>query len=100
VKLDEHKPQFIHGSLVQVGNELTQDFKVINLEVKPFSEAFNKDTINMLQELGKSNFNFFNEVELDKVAEEMDDDTKILLSIAEGNSIGEESVRIAKELIT
>jgi DNA repair exonuclease SbcCD nuclease subunit len=100
VKLDEHKPQMIHGSIVKVGEEFQTEFKEINLEVKPFSEAFNKDVINMLQELGKSNFSFFKEVELDKVDEEMDDDSKILATIAEANSISKRSIDIARELIS
>ncbi len=100
VKLDEHHPQMIHGSVVQVGEELQSKFKIIDLIVSPFSEAFNKDIINMLQELGKSNFSFFKEIELDKVSEDMDDDTKILMQIAKANSISSRSIKLAKELIT
>jgi len=99
VKLDEHKPSFIHGNIVKVGEEFTSGFKEIQLDVQPFSEAFNTDVINMLQEMGKEGFKFFEEIELDQ-EEDLNDDAELLRSIAEHYNISENSIKIAKELLT
>jgi DNA repair exonuclease SbcCD nuclease subunit len=99
VKLDEHKPEFIHGKIIKVGNEFTYDFKEIFLSVKPFSEAFNKEIINILQELNKTDFSFFNEIKLDEENTEMDDDS-LLSQIAKENNFNERVLTIAKELLT
>jgi hypothetical protein len=53
----------------------------------------------MLQELGKSNFSFFNEIELEQ-DEDANDDEKLLESLAKANSITKEAVEIAKGLLT
>jgi len=98
VKLDEHKPSFIHGNIVNIGNEFITDFKEIQLETLPFSEAFNTDIINMLQELGKDGFKFFEEINLEQ-DEELNDDELLLATIAKQRNITEESVKIAKELL-
>ncbi len=99
-KLDEHRPSFIHGSIVRIGDEWEYSFKDIFLETKPFSEAFNIDVINMLQELGKKNFAFFNEIELNADDIDQDDDLKLLKNIAEANGISSRAVNIAKELLS
>lgn len=99
VKLDEHRPQFIHGSIVMVGDEPTYEFKENYFNVRPFSEAFNVEAINLLQELGKTGFEFFKEIELDK-DEDMNDDEVLLNSIADSHSISKESIRIAKEILS
>jgi len=99
VKLDEHKPSFIHGSIVKVGDEFATEFKEIELVIKPFSEAFNIDIINMLQEMGKENFKFFDEITLEQ-EEDANDDFELLKSIAEHYDISENSIKIAKELLT
>jgi Icc-related predicted phosphoesterase len=99
VKLDEHKPSFIHVSVVPVGDTFSFDFKEIVLDVQPFSEAFNSDIINMLQEMGKEGFKFFEEISLDQ-DEELNDDSALLENIAEHHKISEKSIQIAKELLT
>lgn len=99
VKLDEHKPSMIHGSVVWVGDEPQFNFKEIQIEHKPFSEAFNVDVINLLQELSKDGFNFFKEVNLEQ-DEDLNDDASLLEAIAKAHEIGAESVTIAKELLT
>ncbi len=99
VKLDEHRPEFIHTRITFLPETKPQyDFKEIFLNVGKFSETFNVDIINMLQEMGKDRFNFFNEVELDP-DEDMNDDEILLTTIAESREISENSVKIAKELL-
>jgi len=98
VKLDEHHPEFIHASITKVGEEYNYEFKEVKLEVRPFSEAFNIDIINMLQELGKTGFDFFKTVDLDN-QEEIDDEERILLNLAKSNNISERAVKIACELL-
>jgi predicted phosphodiesterase len=98
VKLDEHTPEFIHGKIVKVGDDFSFDFKIIPLKVKPFSQAFNKDIINLLQELGKSQFKFFEEISLDDEQDEMDD-ASLIKTIAREKGFNEEVIKIAKELL-
>jgi hypothetical protein len=98
-KLDEHKPSFIHASIIPVGDYFDFNFKEIQLETQPFSEAFNSDIINMLQELGKDGFKFFEEIDLEQ-DEDINDDSSLLESIAEHYNIQKESIKIAKELLT
>jgi UDP-2,3-diacylglucosamine pyrophosphatase LpxH len=99
VKLDEHVPTIIHGRIVPVGDDYSFNFKEIPLRVKPFSEAFNVDIINFLQELGKTEFSFFEEVDLDD-EEMLDDDAMLIESLAQAYNIPEESVKLAKELLS
>jgi len=99
VKLDEHKPSFIHGSVIRVGDEFTTEFKEIQLEILPFSEAFNTNIINMLQEMGKEGFKFFEEIDLEQ-DEELNDDNILLGNIAEHYKISKKSIEIAKGLLT
>jgi predicted phosphodiesterase len=98
VKLDEHRPEFIHAKINFVP-EPVFDFKEIYLETRKFSEAFNIDIINMLQELGKSEFDFFKNIELEQ-DEDINSDEKLLESLAEAHKITKESIQIAKELLT
>jgi len=98
VKLDEHKPSFIHASVVFVGDQPEFNFKEVQLVVEPFSEAFNVDVIDILQELGKSNFKFFEDQSLDP-DEELNDDQSLIIKIAEQYNIGERSVKIVKDLL-
>jgi len=98
VKLDEHKPSFIHGNIVRVGDEFQYDFKEIILEVESFSEAFNTDVINLLQELGKDGFEFFNEIDLEQ-DDDLNNDEALLEAIAKSYDITEDSIKIAKELL-
>lgn len=99
VKLDEHIPSFIHCNIIFVADEPVYTFKEIPLNVQPFSEAFNVDVINLLQELGKDGFNFFEEISLDQ-EEDMNDDGALLDSISEIHSVSDESITIAKGLLT
>jgi len=99
VKLDEHVPSFIHASIIFIGNEPQAKFIEIPLTVQPFSEAFNIDIINLLQELGKDGFEFFENISLDQ-DEDLNDDEVLLDSIAQAHKISEESIKIAKELLT
>ncbi len=99
VKLDEHVPSFIHCSIVFVGSEPKYSFKDVPLVVQPFSEAFNTDVINLLQELGKGGFNFFEDVSLDQ-DEELNDDDVLLDVISKAHKISDESIKIAKGLLT
>jgi len=98
VKLDEHRPEFIHARINFVPDPVF-DFQEIFLETKKFSEAFNIDLINMLQELGKSEFDFFKNIELEQ-DEDMNSDEKLLETLAEAHKITKESIQIAKELLT
>jgi hypothetical protein len=88
----------IHGSVVFVGDEPQFKFQEIFLNVRPFSEAFNIDVINMLQEMGKKRFEFFDEIDLDQ-EEDMNDDERLLKNLAESYSISDDSIKIAKELL-
>jgi len=99
VKLDEHKPSFIHGSIVKVGKEFIPEFKEIQLDVLPFSEAFNTDIINILQEMGKDGFKFFEEIDLEQ-DEELNDDEILLNNLAKHYKISDNSVKIAKDLLS
>jgi Icc-related predicted phosphoesterase len=99
VKLDEHIPTMIRGKIVPVGNEYSYDFKEIPLRVKPFSEAFNANIINILQELNNGDFKFFETINLDE-EEYLDDDLQLLVTLAEMNDISQESIQIVKELLT
>jgi len=98
VKLDEHRPEFIHARINFVPDPIF-DFQEIFLETKKFSEAFNVDLINLLQELGKSEFNFFKDIELEQ-EEDANDDNKLLETIAKQHNIEGEAIQIAKELLT
>ena len=98
-KLDEHRPEFIHGTVTfNDDTDPIYEFKEIFLDVKKFSEAFNIDIINMLQDLGKNRFEFFDNVEL-KLDEDASDDEKLIHTIAEAHGITENSINIAKELL-
>ncbi len=103
VKLDEHKPEFIHSRITFLPeSDPIYDFKEIFLNVGKFSETFNVDLINMLQELGKDRFAFFDEVGLDGLEEDEDinDDELLLDTLAKTQEISKDSVKIAKELLT
>ena len=99
VKLDEHKPSFIHVSLNEIDNKIIPSFKEIPLKVLPFSEAFNSEVINLLQELGKESFKFFDTVSLEQ-DDNLNDDNSLIESLAKAYDISENSVKIAKELIS
>jgi hypothetical protein len=99
VKLDEHIPSFIHASIIFIGDESQSKFIEIPLSIQPFSEAFNIDIINLLQELGKDGFEFFETIKLDQ-DEDMNDDKVLLDSIAKSHEISKESIKIAKDLLT
>ncbi len=100
VKLDEHKPEFIHARIQFVPDmDPIYDFQEVFLNVGKFSETFNVDVINMLQQLGKERFQFFKEVELNP-DEDMNDDDVLLNTIAESRAISESSVKIARELLS
>ena len=98
VKLDEHRPAMIHGKVIPIGDEYSFEFKEIPIKFKPFSEAFNTDVINLLQELGKSEFQFFEEIDLSQ-EDDLNDDNKLIVSLAEIYDIPPRSVEIAKELL-
>jgi UDP-2,3-diacylglucosamine pyrophosphatase LpxH len=98
VKLDEHIPSFIHVSIVPVGDDFDYNIKEIPLDTLPFSEAFNTEVINLLQELGKDGFNFFKEIDLEQ-EEDINDDGALLETIAKTHEISENSIKIAKELL-
>lgn len=99
VKMDEHIPSFIHVDVVFVGDNAKPKFTEIPLKILPFSEAFNVDVINLLQELGKEGFDFFKNVSLELEEDENDDDD-LMKAIAEKHKISERSIEIAKELLT
>ncbi len=100
VKLDNHRPEFIHTRITFLPeSDPIYDFKEIFLNVGKFSETFQIDVINMLQEMGKARFAFFKEVELDEEEDTSDDDV-LLKTIAESREISENSVKIARELLT
>jgi len=99
VKLDEHKPSFIHSSISVDNNDIQSSFKEIELRVLPFSEAFNPDIINLLQELGKDSFKFFEKISLDQ-DDDISDDETLIDSLAKAYDISENSIKIAKELLT
>ncbi len=98
-KMDEHIPSFIHAKIIFVGDEAQATFTEIPLKVLPFSEAFNIDVVNLLQELGKEGFDFFENISLD-VDEEENDDNVLMKAIAEKHKISKRSIEIAKELLT
>ncbi len=99
VKLDSHRPEFIHTRITFLPeSKPIYEFKEIFLGVKKFSEAFNIDIINMLQELGKERFKFFERKTLE-LDEEISDDDKLMQEIATVNNITENSIKIAKELL-
>jgi len=101
-KLDEHKPEFIHAEIYFVPNADPHfHYEEIFLDVGKFSETFHVDIINLLQELGKSKFGFFDEVGEDlEQDEDMSDDAVLLHNLAKTYEISEESIKIAKELIS
>ncbi len=101
VKLDEHIPEFvdviINWDLVENKPDIT--YNVVPLKVRPFSEAFNIEAVNLLQELGKSKFDFFKSIELKEDDGEADDDS-IISAIAKEHKISKEAIEIAKGLLT
>jgi len=98
VKLDEHKPAFIHTTITLNNNQFETSCNEIELKVLPFSEAFNSDVIDLLQELGKDGFKFFEEVTLDQ-DEDLNKDESLLISLAKSYDISERSIKLAKELL-
>ncbi len=99
VKLDSHRPEFIHTRITFLPeSDPIYDFKEVFLNVKKFSETFNIDVINMLQELGKDRFEFFKNVDL-KLNDDLSDDEKLMVEIAKTHNITENSIKIAKELL-
>ncbi len=101
-KLDEHKPEFIHSTITfDEDGPPVYNFEEVFLEVGKFTESFQVDIINMLQEMGKkkSQFGFFDEIELDS-EEDLNDDEILLKTIAESQKISEASVNIAKGLLS
>jgi UDP-2,3-diacylglucosamine pyrophosphatase LpxH len=98
-KLDEHKPSFIHVSIIPVGDSFDYNFKEIFLDIAPFSETFNIDIINMLQEMGKEGFKFFDEISLEQ-EDDINDDANLIEILAKQYSISNNSIKIAKELLT
>jgi predicted phosphodiesterase len=98
VKLDEHKPSFIHGTISMIGEEPYFKFEEIPLVVEPFSVAFQTEIINLLQDLGKDGFQFFKEIDLTQ-DDELNDDETILVKIAKANDISKEAVQIAKDML-
>jgi len=98
-KLNEHIPSFIHTQIDF--NDMTNPIitnKEIVLEVLPFSEAFNIDVINLLQELGKTEFSFFEDIDLDDT-EDLNDDDILIDLLASSNNISKPAVKRAKELL-
>ena len=101
VKLDEHIPEFVdvEVSWDYDNNSPKVSSIVVPLEVKPFSEAFNMEAINLLQELGKTNFDFFKNIELQEDEGDADDDSLIEL-IAKDHKISKKAITIARGLLT
>ena len=99
VKLDEHKPSFIHCNIILESDVPKITFVEVPIKVLPFSEAFQVEVINILQELGKSGFQFFEEIDLEQ-DDELSDDDLIMDAIAKANKISEQSVQIAKDLLS
>ena len=101
VKLDEHIPEFIDCEVQwdPKNKKPVFNWKAIPLEVKPFSEAFNVEAINLLQELQKVEFDFFNTIELQEDEQDMDDGS-IMQRIAKEHEISKEAIKIAKGLLT
>ena len=56
---------------------------VIGIPHKKFREAFIEDFVNMLQVNKKEVFNFFNEIDIEKVIEETDDDETLINKLVE-----------------
>ncbi len=102
VKLDLHRPEMIHTKITFLPeSDPIYSFQEIFLNVGKFSETFNVDIINMLQEMGKGRFSFFEEVGLDGLDEEdLSDDDLLLKNLAETREISEDSVKIAQELLS
>ncbi len=99
VKLDEHKPEFIHSRITFLpDSNPVYDTQEIFLNVKKFSEAFNIDIINMLQDIGKDRFEFFENIKLE-LDEDANDDDKLMENLAKINNITPNSIKIAKELL-
>jgi len=101
-KMDEHIPEFCVFSISEAPEDSSDDFQVLSktipLKVKPFSEAFNIDVINLLQEIGKTEFKFFEEVTLDEDLVEVDD-LSTLEKFMHQHNISNEALQIAKEYL-
>lgn len=100
-KLDEHIPEFVAVEISwdEINQEPIMKFETVPLKVKPFSEAFNIEAINLLQQIGKSNFDFFDKIELKEEEMEADDNSLIAL-LGKEHSISEDAIKIAKELLS
>lgn len=98
VKFDEHIPEFVSGEIGYSNNQATFNFEVIQLKIKPFSEAFNVEAINLLQELGKTKFDFFKTIDLKQDAGDADDNS-IITELAKEHKISKEAIIIARGLL-
>lgn len=98
VKLDDHIPEFVSGEIGYQDGQATFNFRTIQLNVKPFSEAFNVEAINILQELGKTKFDFFKTIDLKEDAGDADDGS-IISELAKEHKISKEAINIAKGLL-
>jgi len=82
VKLDNHIPQLV---FLNFNNFSTSDLnwvETVNIPHKPFVDAFNQETVSILEESEK--FKFFegvSEIDLDIIAEDVDNDQLIRLII-------------------
>ncbi len=82
VKMDEHRPEFIHTKITFLpGVKPQEESKEIFLDVKKFSEAFSIETIKL------------------ELEEDLSDDDKLLENLARINQITEKSIKLAKELL-
>jgi len=100
-KMDIHIPEFCVFKIqspIRSSVDFITSYETIQLNVKPFSEAFNIDVINLLQEIGKTEFKFFEEVTLDEDLVEIDDQS-LLEKFMQDNSISIEALKIAKEYL-
>jgi len=98
VRLDEHRPEFIHASIIMVGNEPSLEFKEVFLNVGKYSEVFRIDVIDLLHELGKTGFDFFKDIKLETDSD-LNNDDMLLETIAKSHEINQNSIKIAKELL-
>lgn len=95
VKMDEHIPEFIHVKITK--DEIFTS--IHKLRVRPFAEAFDAQIVNLMQELGKTDFTFFEEIDLDGMQNDLRDEDAIDLLAKNGN-FSKEAIKLAKELMS
>ena len=93
-RTDEHHPEMVHITIDSNGISS----EVIKLQIKPFQEAFDIPSINLMQELGKERFSFFDEIDLDGMDNNLND-SDLIKELAKKAGFSEESAELAKELL-